>query len=494
MYISEIEITNLRSFRGTQKISLDRGDGTYAGWTVFAGRNGSGKSTLLKAIAAAAAGPLAVRALVGGPPPWLRDGCSNAAVKAVLAIDQEADTVAEHRVTPAGLASPATSLTVELDWESEAPSSKPSRKVPAFRASESAGNNDLAMVGPWMDSPMGWFIAGYGPYRRLGPTTAEVAKFSRDEKLSSLINLFSESATLADAVDWLKNLNAAALEKNSEAKALLGDVVKLLNDGLLPDGSKVTRVNSEGMWITREGVTVLHEQVSDGYRTVSALVVDIARRLHARYDDLQLHKEGELLRCPLPGVVLIDEIDAHMHVEWQQKIGFWLTSHFPNLQFLVTSHSPFICQAASPRGIIRLPAPGEDRSIEHIDERLFHSIVNGGADDAVMSQLFGLEHAHSQPAEELRERAAALELKVVTGTASTKEQQEHAEILSMLPGDIGEEADRKLRMVRKAASSAPRKAPIKKPARTKVAKKAASKPTAKKKVATKVAKTARKPR
>jgi predicted ATP-binding protein involved in virulence len=45
-----------------------------------------------------------------------------------------------------------------------------------------------------------------------------------------------------------------------------------------------------------------------------------------------------------------------MHVEWQQKIGFWLTSHFPNIQFLTTSHSPFICQAAGPRGVIRLPA------------------------------------------------------------------------------------------------------------------------------------------
>lgn len=491
MYISEIEITNLRSFRGTQKISLDRGDGTYAGWTVFAGRNGSGKSTLLKAIAAAAAGPLAVRALVGGPPPWLRDGCTKGAVKAVLTVDPDEDKLSARRMGSAGRGSPSTSLGVELDWESEASSSRRARGMTTFRASERSGDNDLAMAGPWMDWPVGWFIAGYGPYRRLGPKTAEVAKFSSDEKLSSLLNLFSESATLADAVEWLKSLNAAALEKHAAAKALLGDVVELLNDGLLPDGSKVTKVNSEGMWITRGGVTVLHEQVSDGYRTVSALVVDIARRLHARYDDLQLHKEGGALRCPLPGVILIDEIDAHMHVEWQQKIGFWLTSHFPNIQFLVTSHSPFICQAASPRGIIRLPAPGEDRSIEHIDERLFHSIVNGGADDAVMSQLFGLEHAHSQPAEQLRERAAALELKVMTGAASKKEQQEHAEILSVLPGDIGEEADRKLRMVRKAASvSRSRRAPTKKPTRAKAAKKAASKPTTKKKMA----KTARKSR
>lgn len=245
------------------------------------------------------------------------------------------------------------------------------------------------------------------------------------------------------------------------------------------------------MWVARDGVTVLLEEVSDGYRTVSALVVDIARRLYTCYHDLHLQKTGGKVLCPLPGVVLIDEIDAHMHVEWQQKIGFWLTARFPNIQFLTTSHSPFICQAASPRGIIRLPAPGETRGIEHIDEHLFHSIVNGGADDAVMSQLFGLEHAHSQHAEELRERAAALELKVVTGTASEREQQEHAEILSVLPGDIGEEADRKLRMVRKASSASLPKGPTKKVARAKVAKKPVAKKATSKK---KAAKTTRKSR
>ena len=46
------------------------------------------------------------------------------------------------------------------------------------------------------------------------------------------------------------------------------------------------------------------------------------------------------------GVVLIDEIDAHLHPEWQREIGFWLKRHFPNIQFIVTTHSPIICQAA----------------------------------------------------------------------------------------------------------------------------------------------------
>jgi hypothetical protein len=138
-------------------------------------------------------------------------------------------------------------------------------------------------------------------------------------------------------------------------------------------------------------------------------------------------------------------------VEWQQKLGFWLTCHFPAIQFLVTTHSPFICQAAS--SIIRLPAPGEARVMEHLEQRLFNAIVNGGADDAVMSELFGLEHAHSAAAEQLREQLAALELKLISGTATKKERAEHERIREALPDDIGEEADRKLRMVKHAEQS-----------------------------------------
>jgi predicted ATP-binding protein involved in virulence len=213
----------------------------------------------------------------------------------------------------------------------------------------------------------------------------------------------------------------------------------------------VERVDSEGLWVRRDGLALPLEQVSDGYRTVTALVVDIARRLHASYQTLPLTTSNGVLSCSLPGVVLIDEVDAHMHVEWQQKLGFWLTSHFPAIQFLVTTHSPFICQAAT--SIIRLPAPGEARIMEHLDQRLFNAIVNGGADDAVMSELFGLEHAHSAAAEQLREQLAALELKLVSGTATGKEKAEHTRIREALPDDIGEEADRKLRMVKHAEQS-----------------------------------------
>lgn len=430
MYIAEIEVTDLRSFAGTQRISLQRDDGSYAGWTVFAGRNGAGKSTLLKAVAAAVVGPKTARSLGVDSDAWVRQGSSQACISIKPVPDEGHDHFGRQMLLPG------------LSWQCDDAACK--------YVLEGFDDRDEGTIvfrpGPWSDMPKGWFIAGYGPYRRLGPVTAEIVRVSKNRTASRLLNLFSESATLSEAVDWLKGVQFRALEEKDGAKELRDDVLRLINDGLLPDGSKAERVDSDGLWIQRDGICLPLEQMSDGYRTVTAMIVDIARRLHEAYGSLEMQQADDGTPfCPLPGVVLIDEVDAHMHVQWQQKIGFWLTKHFPAIQFLVTTHSPFICQAASSKGIIRLPAPGEDRTMEHVDERLFNAIVNGGADDAVMSQLFGLEHAHSPQAEKLRERLAELELKILLGKATPEESQEYQSLRAKMPDDLGEEADRKLR-------------------------------------------------
>ena len=64
-----------------------------------------------------------------------------------------------------------------------------------------------------------------------------------------------------------------------------------------------------------------------------SLVVDIARRLAIANPSLDNKLEGE-------GIVLIDEIDLHLHPQWQRKLLPALTHTFPNIQFIVTTHSP----------------------------------------------------------------------------------------------------------------------------------------------------------
>lgn len=445
MYIAELEISNVRSFTGVHTLSLSRREHAlsdpsthpYAGWTVFAGRNGAGKSTLLKALASSVVGPLAARSLAGSFPAWVRKGEVEGWVGTRLSPESNVDKFQEGGKTT------RDAFWSGLKWKA---SSTGSDSLEQWLEKEKPGRQKAAGRGPWADHPQGWFIVGYGPYRHLGSMTMEQSRLMNDPVLARLHNLFNESATLADAVDWLKQVHLRALENKPGAEELRESVLELLRDGLLPDGSLVERVDSDGLWIQRDGVSLPLDHVSDGYRTVAALVVDLVQRLVTTYGDLKISKDKKgNLSCPHPGVVLIDEVDGHMHVSWQQRIGFWLTEHFPQLQFLVTTHSPFICQAASPGGIIRLPAPNEERRLEHIDERLFNAIVNGSADDAVMSELFGLEHAHSERAEQIRRRLVNLETKILRGTATDSEQKEYKKLGAQLPDSMDDWAEIKTR-------------------------------------------------
>jgi energy-coupling factor transporter ATP-binding protein EcfA2 len=455
MYVTEIEITNLRCFEGTHKLSLDRGDGTYAGWTVFVGRNGSGKSTLLRAIALAAVGQRAGQSLTVAPGWVAKDrGQGQALVVVEPGAGDHYGADAALRLLALGDATIAGGLQwragrqfVIIDTVAKArprPGDPDGSRINAVEALEATA---LLERGPWAPEPNGWFIVGYGAHRRLGAAHPDIQSRSEaDPVFARVINLFSESATLSESVDWLKDVHLRALERKDGATELKADVLRLLGDGLLPDGSVVKDIDSDGLWVVRDGVRLNLDQVSDGYRTVAALVLDLARRLHATYGSLALttHPDGHVV-CDHEGVVLIDEVDAHLHVSWQQQIGFWLTSRFPKLQFLVTTHSPFICQAASPRGIVRLPAPGEVRKMEHLDPRTFRAVVNGSADDAVLTELFGLEHAHSPRAEELRDQVATLEALILDGKATPDQRSRFEALRAQLPDGLGDEADQSVR-------------------------------------------------
>ena len=82
-------------------------------------------------------------------------------------------------------------------------------------------------------------------------------------------------------------------------------------------------------------------QLSDGEQSIIALVGDLARRMIAANPNPEANKdwlEGQ-------GIVLIDEIDLHLHPKWQQTIIPFLRKTFPGIQFIITSHSPYIVSA-----------------------------------------------------------------------------------------------------------------------------------------------------
>jgi hypothetical protein len=144
-------------------------------------------------------------------------------------------------------------------------------------------------------------------------------------------------------------------------------------------------------------------------------------RVQALVKDLSARAAGE------QGVVLIDEVEAHLQLSFQQQIGFTLTDHFPGVQFLVTTHSPYICQAADV--LVRLdPQRGAFRA----DDALFDRVVFGSGDDAALSELFALESPYSPPARAMREELVTLEMAVLDGTATAAQTERYHDLESLL--------------------------------------------------------------
>lgn len=128
-----------------------------------------------------------------------------------------------------------------------------------------------------------------------------------------------------------------------------------------------------GFFKTPEGITkyLPFRMLSDGYKNMIGIVADIASRCMKLNPNL-----GEQAVKETPGIVLIDELDLHLHPKWQKKIVEDLKNTFPKIQFVATTHSPFIIQSLKADEIIKLDGDGNIEkdpfrdSIEEIAEDL----------------------------------------------------------------------------------------------------------------------------
>ena len=111
------------------------------------------------------------------------------------------------------------------------------------------------------------------------------------------------------------------------------------------------------------------KQLSDGQRTIFALIGDLVRRAVLLNPQL-----GDKVLEETPGVVLIDELDLHLHPKWQRRIIEDLRRTFPKIQFIATTHSPFLIQSLREGKLIQLDGEtGEeysDASLEDIAENI----------------------------------------------------------------------------------------------------------------------------
>lgn len=121
--------------------------------------------------------------------------------------------------------------------------------------------------------------------------------------------------------------------------------------------------------VCKQGQTLDLTQMSDGERSLLAMMIDLCRRLVLANPELDDPLQGT-------GVVLVDEVELHLHPQWQREIVEKLRRTFPRMQFILTTHSPFLIQSLRDGELIRLDqedgdlADYSDRSIEDISENV----------------------------------------------------------------------------------------------------------------------------
>ncbi len=108
-----------------------------------------------------------------------------------------------------------------------------------------------------------------------------------------------------------------------------------------------------------DGTRENFSNMSDGFRSMVSMTTDIARRIAIMNPHL-----GTKALEQTKGIVLIDELDLYLHPKWQRRVVYDLKKTFPSLQFIVTSHSPFILQSASSGEVIDLEACQDESTMD----------------------------------------------------------------------------------------------------------------------------------
>jgi hypothetical protein len=416
MYITSVEIKNVKSIS-----SLEIDFHQPVGWHVLIGDNGAGKTSIIRSIALACLGPDIAKSLsfedFGN---WLPPGENEASIRVKIERDNLFDK-------------PAYTGKSEFTSEIKIRRVNNNGKVDVTGAVSQA----TALWGEY--SLTGWFIAAYGPFRRLRGEASDIfGHIARSKpKLGACLTAFRDDAALTLLTQWLKDLALDAPRKPKEKEKLEGIVGFINSSGLLPNNAQLLDdIDSDGIKLKDgNGTAVSLFEMSDGYRSVLSMTIDIIRFLIETYGHEQVFTSAAQTEISLPGVVLIDEVDAHLHPTWQTRIGKWFTHYFPNIQFIVTTHSPLICRASEKGSIWRLSAPGSSEKSGRIKEADKNLLINGNVLDAFGTALFGENITISVEAVEKKEKLVALSKKKTAGGISPAEEIQLDMLQQLFPAD-----------------------------------------------------------
>jgi predicted ATPase len=402
MWIEELVLDNVKCF---EQATFRFGTKTEPNrWTTLLSENGGGKSTVLQAISLLLAGPESAQRLLSRPIGWLRD--ESKAGKISIRMHQGHNDPGSHGFekirTAFGYSYHLTGqerITIRNKLYTEPGVHENSDRTLTWLRQNAFSSQDG-----------GWFAVGYGAFRRLTRSSQIIVpSLEPSARFTNFLTQFAEDETLSAFERWMVYLDyRIAKEKDVQATRMMELGIKAINQ-LLPDNVSFNNVDQNGRIIFDVyGNKVPTISLSDGYRSVLALAGDLVWRLIQAFPNSEnpLNEQG---------VIVVDELDIHLHPVWQRSIAGLLRKQFPNMQFIVATHSPMVAAGAGEDAITLRFKANEGVASISTDHLLFAKSV----DEILQSEAFGFVSPYSPQTEK---KLADFEKLVKKGSKRTPQE------------------------------------------------------------------------
>jgi predicted ATP-binding protein involved in virulence len=433
MWIEEVTLENVKCFQ-SQTIRLGKKDEPHQ-WVTFLGENGTGKTTVLQAIGLLLAGIGTAKILLpdGKASGWAKGTGNPNGYGRLSAVVQQGSKVKygdQEGTVPDALDvrwgllktshSQVGTLKFDLAYIVNGPKSQKIQDVEFEENSIEAAipvgiiNRDEYILklrySVHINSQIGWFSVGYSSFRRLSKEGAFSSRRPDFEKRENFHPLFKEEP-IDSFNSWLMYLDHfIAKTKDKDAIRHL-EITKTAINSLLPEGYTVEGADIDGkIWFNTPQGRISTNALSDGFRSILSLAGDLIWRM------IQAWPEGKF---PLDqqGIVLIDELDIHLHPKWQRSIAGLLRKTFPNIQFIVATHSPIVAAGAGSDAVTYgFYQEGDQTKVERIEHIWAQSV-----DDILKSKAFELVSEFSEETQTQIDRYFELKRK---RSLNSKEQKE----------------------------------------------------------------------
>jgi predicted ATP-binding protein involved in virulence len=426
--LQSVELKNFRSFR---RATLH----LHPNVTVLVADNGAGKSATLDAVA------LALGQVLPSAITKRSRGDSSAVLKPSDATAAEIIAPYRESLYPVSISCTADLNASDASWEVSLASSdsrpkvKPSGLSATFESARFEAD-DLPIV------------AYYGTGRAMKAKNKKRPELGRVSRHFGFEGALDSSADFRQLTEWLAQAEwERSSQRNSSWDAALSAVYDSTARVLSSLGATSVSYSPEEQDLVVDfrlangplevfdpdpkTSRVPMSLLSDGVRSVLALVADLAFRCAV----LNAHQESEAPQLT-EGVVLIDEVDMHLHPTWQSRIVNDLTSTFPRIQFILTTHSPLVISSLPRESVLRITSTQGESRYSEIETR-----TAGASADYVMETVFlAKTRANTEFSSALRELSEALR----------DQELDHAEkagnrLRKLLGADFDEDAKRLLR-------------------------------------------------